>query len=453
MDPLIWQLLLQVVLIFFNAVFACAEIAVLSVSDNKIAQLAEKGDKRAVRLAALTSEPARFLATIQVAITLSGFLGSAFAADKFASKIVDLVVGMGVNIPASIINSISVILITLILSYFTLVFGELVPKRLAMKNAEKLALGMSAMITAISKLFSPIVWLLTKSTNGMLRLLRVDPNAEEENVSEEELLLMVDAGRKKGVFDLEESDFIENVFEFDDVTASEFATHRTEVSILWTDESTEEWEATIAKSRHTLYPVCDESVDNVVGVLNVRDYFLLKEKNHDNIYKYAIKPAYFVPETVCADVLFRQMKATHNHFAVILDEYGGMYGIVTVNDLVELLVGDLDDCSDCEIEPPEIERLGEDLWKIRGTAPLSDVAKELDIELSLDEDYDTFGGLVFDNYGSVPDDGTEIEINIGVLRIKVTEIKQHRIEKALVSVDRDAIHKPEEDKNSSSESK
>ncbi len=434
MDPLIWQLLLQVVLILLNAVFACAEIAVLSVSDNKIAQLAERGDKRAVRLASLTNEPARFLATIQVAITLSGFLGSAFAADNFSEKLVSWIIGMGANISPAVLNSISVVVITLILSYFTLVFGELVPKRVAMKNAEKLALGMSALISFISKLFSPIVWLLTKSTNGILRLMRIDPNSEEAEVSEEELLLMVDAGRKKGVFDLEESDFIENIFEFDDVTAGEFATHRTEVSILWTDETSEAWEETIGKSRHTLYPVCDETVDNVVGILNVRDYFLLKDKTPENVFMNAVKPAYFVPETVCADVLFRQMKVSHNHFAVVLDEYGGMYGIVTMNDLLELLVGDLGDYSGCGVEPPEIEQLDSGTWKIRGTAPLTEVAKSLGVDLPLDEDYDTFGGLVFDNYGSVPDDGTVIEMDIGELHIKVTEIRLHRIEKAIVCI-------------------
>ncbi|MEG2010237.1 MAG: CNNM domain-containing protein, partial [Oscillospiraceae bacterium] len=179
-DPIIWQILLQVLLIALNAVFACAEIAVISMNDNKLAQMAAQGDKRAVRLARLTSQPARFLATIQVAITLSGFMGSAFAADNFSDKLVQWLLSLGVTVPVATLDTVSVIVITLILSYFTLVFGELVPKRIAMKKAEALALGMSGLITAISKLFAPLVWLLTASTNGILRLFGIDPNAEDE---------------------------------------------------------------------------------------------------------------------------------------------------------------------------------------------------------------------------------------------------------------------------------
>ena len=202
-DSIALQIILQIILIALNAVFACAEIAVISMNDNKLAKMAENGDKRAVRLARLTSQPARFLATIQVAITLSGFLGSAFAADNFADRLVKWLLSLGMPVPESTLNTVSVILITLILSYFTLVFGELVPKRIAMKKAEALALGMSAMISFISKLFAPIVWALTASTNGILRLCGIDPNAEEDQVSEEEIRMMVDVGNQKGVIDSE----------------------------------------------------------------------------------------------------------------------------------------------------------------------------------------------------------------------------------------------------------
>ncbi|HEX3023389.1 MAG TPA: CNNM domain-containing protein, partial [Lachnospiraceae bacterium] len=243
-DPLIWQIILQIILIALNAIFACAEIAVISMNDNKLAKLASQGDKRALRLTALTSQPARFLATIQVAITLSGFMGSAFAADNFSDRLVSGLVNMGVTIPESTLNSISVIIITLILSYFTLVFGELVPKRVAMKKAEKLALGMSALVSSISRIFAPIVWLLTTSTNGLLRLLGIDPNEEDEEVTEEEIRMMVDAGSEKGTIDNDEKELIQNVFEFDDLTVEEICTHRTEVSLLWMDESMEQWENT-----------------------------------------------------------------------------------------------------------------------------------------------------------------------------------------------------------------
>ena len=334
MDPIVWQILLQIILIALNAVFACAEIAVISVSDAKLAQLIAQGDKRAVRLARLTSQPARFLATIQVAITLSGFLGSAFAADNFAGILVDGLLGLGVPVPAQTLNAVSVVLITLILSYFTLVFGELVPKRLAMKKAESLALAMSGMISALARVASPIVWVLTASTNFVLRLCGLDPNAEEDEVSEEEIRMMVDAGSKKGVIDQEEREFIQNVFEFDDRTVAEFATHRTELTVLWQEDSDEVWDATIRESRFAKYPVCGETADDVIGVLNVRDYFRLQDRSRTQVMEKAVRPAYFVPQHLRADVLFREMKRTRNHFAVVLDEYGGVTGVVTMNDLL-----------------------------------------------------------------------------------------------------------------------
>lgn len=431
MNEIVWQLLLQLVLIMLNAVFACAEIAVLSISDTKLAKLAASGDKKAVRLARLTSEPAKFLATIQVAITLSGFLGSAFAADNFSERLTDWLVGLGVKIPVATLDSISVILITLILSYFTLVLGELVPKRIAMKKAESIALGISAMVTFISKFFSPIVWLLTKSTNGILRLVGIDPTADEDEVSEEEILMMVDAGRDRGVIDIEEQDFIKKIFEFDDMTVGEVSTHRTDVAVLWADETAEEWNETILDSRHSNYPVCDETADHVIGVLNVRDYLLLADKSKESVFMSAVKPAYFVPESIYADALFKQMKVSRNHFAIVLDEYGGMLGVITMNDLLELLVGDIDDGAESEDEGADIELLDSGTWKIRGTASLDEVAEKLEIDLPLDE-YETFGGYVFGSYGTIPDDGQTFELETEALHIKVVDIKAHRIEKALV---------------------
>ncbi|MEG1164350.1 MAG: hemolysin family protein [Anaerovoracaceae bacterium] len=438
-NPLIWQILLQIILITLNAVFACAEIAVISMNDNKLAKMAAQGDKRAIRLARLTSQPARFLATIQVAITLSGFLGSAFAADNFSDKLVKWLISLGIDVPVASLDTASVIVITLILSYFTLVFGELVPKRIAMKNAEKLALGMSGLITLISKMFAPLVWALTASTNFILKLVGIDPDSDDEEVSEEEIRMMVDVGNQKGVIDVIEKEMIQNVFEFDDLTVGEFATHRTDIAFLWMDESIEEWENTIHESRHTLYPICEESVDNVIGVLNIKDYFRIADKTQDNIMKTAVKPAYFIPQSVYADVLFQKMKETHNHFAVILDEYGGLVGIVTMNDLLEQLVGDLENDTQGRILPEEFEQMNAETWKIRGSASLDEVSKILNIPLPVD-DYDTFGGFIFGYYGAIPDDGTELELDISTLHIKVTEIKDHRIEETIVSI----IPKPEE---------
>ena len=425
------MLLVQVILIALNAVFACAEIAVISLNDNKLAKMAADGDKRAVRLARLTSQPARFLATIQVAITLSGFLGSAFAAENFSDGLVAWLVGLGVGIPAKTLDAIAVVLITIILSYFTLVFGELVPKRVAMRKAESLALGMSALIGFISKVFAPVVWLLTVSTNGILRLLGIDPNAEDEEVGEEEIRMMVDAGSERGTIDHEEKEFIQNVFEFDDLTAGEIATHRTEVALLWMEESMEEWRETIFSQRHNLYPICDGSADKIVGILNAKDYFRLADQSRENVLQMAVRPPYFVPESVKADVLFRNMRHSRNNLAVVLDEYGGMSGIVTINDLVEQLVGELGG-EEADQEPEDIVQTGPDTWRIRGTAPLKDVSRTLEVPLP-SEDYDTLNGLIFDALGAVPEDGASVDVETAGLRFHVDEIRNHQAAFATVT--------------------
>lgn len=429
------QILLQVFLIALNAVFAAAEIAIISMNDAKLASLAAKGNKKAVRLARLTSTPAKFLATIQVAITLSGFLGSAFAADNFATLLVEGLLKLGVPESAKgVLNSVSVVVITLILSYFTLVFGELVPKRFAMKKAESLALGISGLISFISKIFAPIVWFLTASTNGILRLMGIDPNEHEESVSEEEIRMMVDAGSEKGTIDEEEKELIQNVFEFDDLSADDIATHRTDIDLLWMDDTVEKWEETIHVSRHTFFPVCKDTVDNIVGVLNAKDYFRLKNKTLDSIMKECVKPAFFVPETVKADVLFKNMKQKRNYFAVVLDEYGGMTGIVTITDILESIVGDYDeDTILAAEEEPEILQIDENIWKIQGNAPVADVEETLKISLDC-EDCDTFGGYVFSVLGIVPEDGETPTAETDILEIDITEVKEHRIEKTVVKL-------------------
>ena len=342
-SSLIFLLLLQVVLIFLNAVFASAEIAVLSINETKLERMAEEGNTRAKRLFRLTREPARFLATIQVAITLSGFLGSAFAADNFSEPLVNWILSLGVNIPRATLDAAAVIVITLVLSYFTLIFGELVPKRIAMKKPEQLAMGISGLVSGISVVFKPIVSFLSISTNLVLRLCGIDPNEEEEKVSEEEIRMMVDAGSEKGTIDHQEKEFIQNIFEFNDIMVESIATHRTDVEMLWMEEDMDSWAETIHNSRHTRYPVCDGSPDNVVGVLNAKDYFRLEDKSRENVLQNAVYPAYFVLETTKADVLFKNMKANKKSMAVIIDEYGGMTGIVTLYDLIEELVGDLED--------------------------------------------------------------------------------------------------------------
>ena len=429
-DSIVSMLLLQILLILLNAVFASAEIAVISMSDAKLAALASHGDRRAVRLARLTSQPARFLATIQVAITLSGFLGSAFAADNFSGGLVTWLLGLGVPLPEKTLDTIAVVCITLILSYFTLVFGELVPKRVAMYKAEALALGISGLISAIARLFAPLVWLLTASTNAILRLLGIDPNAEQDEVTEEEIRMMVDAGSEKGAIDREEKQFIQNVFEFDDLTAGEISTHRTGLVLLRCEDEMDRWDETVRTHSYNLYPVCCGGADRIVGVLNAREYLCLSDKSRDSVMAQAVHPAYFVPETVKADLLFRNMKQTGNTMAVVLDEYGGLQGVVTLNDLVEQLVGELapDDPSRGE---GGIVPLEEGVWQIQGSVPLEQVQQTLGVPLPCDE-CDTFCGFVLGQLGTVPQDGSCAQLEAEGLSIRLAEIRGHQLATAIV---------------------
>ncbi|MDF2538096.1 MAG: hypothetical protein K0S76_1117 [Herbinix sp.] len=429
-EPIFIQILLQLFLILLNAVFACAEIAVISMNDNKLAKLSASGDKRAIRLTKLTAQPATFLATIQIGITLVNLLGSAFAAQNFSDRLTEAFVDLGIKIPVSVLDTISLVIITLILTYFTVTLGELVPKRIAMKKSEQLALSMSKLIYVVSRLFAPIVWLLTVSANGLLRLLGIDPHNEDDENTEEEIRMMVDAGSEKGTIHPDEKDMIQNIFEFDDISAGELMTHRTEVSLLWSDETDEQWENTINESRHSVYPICSESPDNIIGTLFAKDYFRLKDKSRENVMN-IVQPVYFVPETVRADVLFRNMKRSRNHFAVVLDEYGGMSGIITINDLLEQLVGDLEDDMTAPEEVPQIERIDSNTWIIQGSTPLDDVTKQVGVLLP-EDDYDTFGGLVFGVLGTIPEDGSTPELEEFGLVIKITKIKDHRLESAVV---------------------
>jgi len=366
-----------------------------------------------------------------VVITIAGFLGSAFAAGNFSARLVHLLITLGVSLSPALLQTISVILITLLLSYITLVLGELVPKRIAMRNAEAIALGMSGIILLVAQVFKPLVWLLSVSTDGVLRLLSIDPHAEVEKVTEEEIRIMVDAGSDKGSIDMEEKEFIHNLFEFDDLTAEEIMTHRTDVAMLWLEESDEEWESTIHESRFSFYPICEDSQDNIVGVLYAKDYFRLKDRSRESVLQFAVKPPQFIPESVRADILLRNMKKNRNHFAVVMDEYGGMSGIVTINDLLEQLVGDLDDEGSDADERPFIEAISEDLWLVRGAAPLDEVAEAVGLDLPQD-DYDTFAGMVFDLFGQIPQDGSNEEIEGYGLHIRITLMQDHRLETAQI---------------------
>ena len=431
------QILLQAVLIGLNAIFACAEIAVISFNDAKLAAMAAAGDKRAIRLAHLTSQPARFLATIQVAITLSGFLGAAFGADNFAGGLTEAILSVAPMLPRDAVSTASVVLVTLILSYFTLIFGELVPKRLAMKKTEELALGISGLVSFISVVCKPIVAFLTFSTNLVLRLCGVDPNAEDEEVSEEDIRIQVDAGAQKGVIDRREQRMIENVFDFDDIPIGRFTTHRTEAAILWEEDTPADWEETMQRTRHSIYLVCGRTADEVLGTLSIKDYYVSKDKSHDFVLHNLLKPAVFVPESLRASQLFTRMQQSRVHFAVVLDEYGGTLGIVTMNDLLQQIVGPLEN-EDVQHAPDEITPLSENSWRVLGTTSLTDVERTLGFGLHA-EDCDTMSGYILALCGSIPEDGSSFALSTDALDIQVENTAEHRVESCIITLRHPAV--------------
>ena len=429
---MIQSVILLVVLIGVNAIFASAEIAVISVNETKLKKMAEDGDKRAKRLQYLVEQPSRFLSTIQVAITMAGFLQGAFAAENFAGPLVGLLVSLGVTIPESVLRSVCIVVLTIILSYFNLIFGELVPKRVAMKKSESLSLALSGLLYTVARICSPLVGLLSISTNGVLRLIGLNPEEEEDSVTEEEIRMMLMEGDEKGVIQSEENEIIQNVFEFNDISVEELCTHRRDAVILYASDSPEEWEQTIKDSRHTYYPVCGEDQDDIVGVLDTKDYFRLSDRSKDNIMKNAVDKAFFVPEGMKANVLFRQMKEYRIYFAVIIDEYGGMSGIITLHDLMESLVGDLNEKED-PVLPEDIEKVSEDTWRIQGCADLEEVGEKLGREMPTD-DFETFSGFVCGMIGRIPKDGESFTWEGDGLKVLVKDVRNHIIQETMVQL-------------------
>lgn len=435
-------LILLIILIFLNAIFASAEIAVLSMSEAKLKVLADEKNKKAVRLLKLTEQPARFLATIQVAITFAGLLQSAFAAENFAGPLVKLLVSAGVSIPAGVLKTVCIVVITVILAYFNLVFGELVPKRVAMKKSESMALGLSGLLYWVARVFAPIVWLLTVSTNLMIRIMGMNPDEEDDSVTEEEIRMLLMEGNKKGTIQAEENEIIQNVFEFNDISVEEICTHRKEVVLLFAEDNLEQWRDRINETRHTVYPVCGKDKDDIIGVLDTKDYFRFADKSKEYILENAVEPAFFIPESMKANVLFRKMKQNRTYFAVIIDEYGGLSGIITLRDLVESLVGELEEKED-EEKPKDIEKIAEDTWRIQGCADLDEVSEELNRPMPI-EIYDTFSGYVCGMIGRVPNDGEQFEWEEDGMKIQVKDVSDHIIQETIVQVRLDKEKETEE---------
>lgn len=436
--------LVQILLIALNAVFAGAEIAVISVNETKMKKMAEEGDKRAKRLLSLTTDQSKVLSTIQVAITLAGLLGSAFAADSFAEPLAQAIIGLGVTSAGgqSAINILCVILITIILAFFNIVFGEIIPKRVAMRRAEKMALGISDVLKAVSVVFAPFVWLLTVTSNGILRLFGIKPGEEDNPVTEEEIVLMAEAGSEAGHIAESEAELVQNVFDFKDRTAGEACTHRKDVVAVFTGETDKEWEETIYGTRHGYYPVCGEDMDEVVGMLDTRVYFRMQDKSRENVMKQAVRPVFFVHESMPANTLFFKMQKAREHVAIVLDEFGGMDGIITIRDLLELLVGDMTDKD--EQDEYSVKRI-EGGWELSGLVPIEEAEEKTGI--TFNEEYkegcETVSGYVCNVLGYVPADGNTAQAQDGDIKIEVTKVEQHRIVGVILRQEKSSVDEKE----------
>ena len=435
-DPLLWQMLLLLFLVLASAFFSCAEISLLTLNKNKLVKKSSagtKGSRQAKRILSLTGQPSKFLGTVQVGNTLTNFLASAIAAGTFSGRLSLWLISLGVTIKAEVLTSISLVFITIVLSYISMVVSELLPKRIAMKKADVLAYPISGLILFFSRIFAPVVWLLTKTTNGLLRVIGINPETDAHSVTEEEIRLMIDIGSAGGIIKDGEKEILHNVFEFDNRTAGEVMTHRRDTIMLHLDESDEDWEKIIIENKHSFIPVCDKSPDDIVGVLNSREYFCLKDRSRETIMAQALAPAQFIPTSVRTDKLFTRMKKNRNHFSVVLDEHGGMMGIVTMKDLLEELVGNLDDDTSIPPEQPLIKKISSEVWIINGAVSLDKAARELNVPLPV-ERYDTFAGFAFSLLGHVPEDGSRIDLEEQGLKIRILEIRERRLEKALVTV-------------------
>ena len=431
MQTIVFQLLVQVILILINAFFAATEIAVISLNANKLRKLEEEGDKMAPKLLHMVEDSSSFLSTIQIAITLSGFLGAAFAGDAFAEYLTAWVLSLGVGIPASVLNTISLVVVTIILSYFTLVFGELVPKRIAMQKSMEMARLSCRVVSAIATIAKPVVKLLSLSTNGMLRLLRMKVDVEEEQVTEDEIRMMIDLGNESGSIKEDEKELLHNVFDFSDQTVSDVMTHAADVETISVDATRDEVLSTIRATGLSRFPVYGEDESDILGVLNARDFLVDWAVDGNKSVRELMRPAYLVPETLSADDLLKDMQIKKIHLAVVLDEYGELAGVITVEDLLEEIVGNIYDEFD-PAEPQELEQLGENLWRVSGSLSVDDLADELDIEIPEDEDYDTVGGMILSCLRTIPEDGSRPLVQVNGLELQTEKVEDHRIRSVLV---------------------
>ncbi len=434
----IWfYVILLIVLILVNAFFAMSEIAIISLNDAKLRRMAQSGNKKAKILANMVGQPSKFLATIQVGVTLSGLLASAVAADTFAEYIV-LAFG-GTSINPGLIRGISLVVITIILSFFTLVFGELVPKRLAMNSSEKISFAIARPLQIIYTFEKPFVAFLSWSTNLVLKLFGVSAEQESEEVTEEEIRMMIDVGNENGSIEQADREMINNIFEFDDRTAEEIMTHRTEMTALPLTASLEECIHTAVETGYSRVPVYDEDLDDIVGILYIKDLLNLVLSSPPFEFKvenYMRQPLY-VPETNRCKELFKELQEKKVQMAIVVDEYGGTAGLVTMEDLLESIVGNIQDEYDDEEE--EVSQLSENVYLMDGLTQLEDVEKLFSIHFDGDGDYDTIGGYIIDELGYIPAADEHPAVTVGNVSFTVLDVVERRIDK--IRVERTAPEK------------
>ncbi len=418
------QLIVLVILILLNAYFAASEIAFISLNDAKIEKQAKEGNKKAKQIEKMLKEPSKFLATIQIGITLAGFLSSAFASETFADMLAPVLNSWIPSVSIGVWKSISIIIITIILSFFTLVFGELVPKRLAMKHYEKISFATIGVIRAISIITAPFVKLLTVVTNAISRIFGVGEN-EEETVTEEEIKMMVNQGEEKGTIEESEKELINNVFEFNDITVSEIMRHRKDIFAVDMRISNEELldELSQEEYRYSRIPVYDETIDEIKGILYVKDILKnIKKKNFK--VKNLIKEAYFVSQNRLINEVFKELQKNKMQIAIVVDEYGGTAGLVTMEDILEELVGDIYD--EYDEEEKEYEKIDENTYILSGSLPIYDVNKLLDAGIP-EGDYDTISGFLQEELGRIPEDEEKPVIETEKVTYKIEEYEDKRI--------------------------
>lgn len=433
MDSIPSQLLLQAILILLNAFFAATEIAVLSVNKTQLQKRSENGEKTAKRLLILLQEPAGFLSTIQIGITLAGFLGSAFAADNFSDLLVQwLIHDLQITaVPVHVLDTISVIVITIILSYFTLILGELVPKRIAMQKPYEVSKISCGTVLFLAKVMNPIIRFLSLSTNIVLKLLHLKTEAEEDQVTEEEILTMIELGEKHGILDEDESEWLQNIFDFDDTDISEIMTPSVDIVKMSVDASQDEIIRIIQDSGLSRYPVYQDDEENIIGILHVKDYLLNLQTKEKAFTDLLTKP-YFIPDSMRADDLFADMQNKNIHFAIAIDEFGGISGIITLEDLVEEIFGNIYDEHDSK-EFPHIQQITETQWRVQGSTDIDELSEAIGIDFPQDEDYNTIGGYIYSHLRSIPKDGTTKKIEIDNIIFHIIKIKDRRIKEVIIT--------------------